>query len=232
MNTEPRLIGENLDFRKIWADAGLLDPNTQPIEAKPFDVSEYVRKQRMERFKQFCPTEFQQAIKPDLIEDPAAWEKADAWNGTHKGIWIWSHATGLAKSRMLWRKYGQLHVKQAKTVCRITGFNLAEAYHDAVNQSKTASFYYGLLGFDVIMLDDLDKMLLPEEGLGFKEQESAGRNARMLRELFDRFYERHMPVLVTANEPIEWFTQRCGPSTGRRMTEVCTEIAFTPSKTF
>ncbi len=215
------------DILSLWRKNGYLPPEGTPVTPTPeFDVKAYVVAQRMARFKEFCPVEFQKKIIPKLIESPAAWALADAWEGTHKGVWLWSHGTGMAKSRMLWRKYGQLHVRKGKSVLRITGFNLAEAYHDSLIIGKTSSFYGRIMGCDVVMLDDLDKMKLPDDADGFKEKEEGARNARMLRELFDRFYERHAPVLVTANEPIAWFTERIGPSGGRRMAEVCDEICF------
>lgn len=215
------------DIVKQWRDAGLLPAEGTPIApATEFDSAAYIREQRMRKFKEYCPAEFQKKIDPSKIESLEAWNEADKWMGTHPGLWLWSHETGLAKTRMLWRKFGQLHVTQAKNVMRITGFHLGEAYHDALNRNRTFSFYHAFLSVEVVMLDDLDKLKLPEETDGFSAKEEAARNARMLRELFDRFYEAHTPVLVTANEPISWFEERIGPSGGRRMREVCTEIAF------
>jgi Cdc6-like AAA superfamily ATPase len=173
----------------------------------------------MAYFKQVCPREFQQKIDRSKIGNLAAWDLADTWTGSHPGIWIWSHDTGEAKSRMLWRKFGELHVNHGKTVMRITGLNLSEAYHDAFFKNHTSEFYGRFGKINVIMLDDLDKMAL-------NDSDGGQRNARMLRELFDRFYEQHKPVMVTSNENIAWFEERAGPSAGRRMKETCKEIEF------
>lgn len=214
-------------IRAEWLRLGLISGDLKPEwVSTPPSPKEMVRNQRMQRFREFCPEEFQKKIVRELIPNVAAWDKADLWTGGHPGVWLWSHDTGEAKSRMLWRKFGQLHVDNGKTVCRVTGANLAEEYHDAFNKSRTGQFYRDLTGFEVVMLDDLDKMPLPRQGVGFAEHDQAERNARMLRELFDRFYESHTPVLVTSNEGIAWFGQRIGPSAERRMRECCTEIEF------
>lgn len=214
-------------FRREWQRLGLLPPDGTPIPAcLPLDPAQIVREQRMARFRDFCPPRFQEKIDRALIPNLPAWDDADKWTGSHPGVWLWSHDTGEAKSRMLWRKFGQLHVERGLVVARITGANLAEDYHDAFNKSRTAGFYSSLEGFDILMLDDLDKMTLPKQGQGFAEADDAARNARMIREVFDRFYEQKASVLVTANESIAWFGQCIGPSTERRMRETCREIAF------
>lgn len=207
-------------IRKEW---GLLEVRTQPA---PFDVREAVRRQRLETFHRFCPPEFHQKIDMTKIRNQKAWADADKWQGEFPGVWLWSKETGEAKTRMLWRKFGQLHVDAGLSVQRVTGLNLAEEYADCFRCGKTAQFYRHLCGTDVVMLDDLDKMPLPDEGQGFGEREAGVRGARMLRELFDTFYEEHTRVLVTANQPIQWFEERIGPSAERRMRTVCTEIEF------
>jgi len=215
------------DIAAEWRKAGLLPPEGTPVpKPSEYDPAAYIRQQRLAKWKEYCPPEFQKPIERDKIPNLKAWDEADQWNGTHPGVWLWSHDTGLAKSRMLWRLFGRLHVKQAKNVTRITGFHLAEEYHDCLNKNATYFFYRNVMGYEVVMLDDLDKMKLPEETDGFAEKNEAARNARMLRELFDKFYEAHTPVLVTANEPIAWFEERIGPSGARRMREVCREISF------
>jgi hypothetical protein len=224
-NEDPQPIGSF--FRKEWERLGLLPADGQPIpDPAPPDIGQLVRDQRMERFKEFCPPQFQMKIDRSLVPNLAAWDTADTWAGSHPGVWLWSHDTGEAKSRMLWRKFGQLHVEHRRVVCRITGANLAESYHDAFNNSRTGAVYADLTKYDVVMLDDLDKIPLPRQGIGFAEHDQAERNARMLREIFDRFYEQLTPVLVTANEPIEWFGLRIGASTERRMRAVCREVEF------
>lgn len=229
MSTEPdttQTMGSLADeFRRLWGLAPR-DPNAAPLPVPT--VEDLIRDQRRENFRRFCPKEFQQKIDRTKIPNLAAWDEADKWNGRAPGIWLWSHSTGEAKSRMLWRKFGQLHVEQGRTVVRITGLNLAEDYHDHFNKNATAQFYRHLAGRkgQVVMLDDLDKMPLPAADLGYAERVHADRNARMLREVFDMFYEEHVPVLVTANEPIAFFAERCGPSTERRMKAVCTEVTL------
>lgn len=214
------MTGFAAEWRKSWGITEATEP------AKPFDVDAYVRGQRMASFKRFCPAEFAEAIDRTLIRNLTAWDDADTWGGEFPGVWLWSKETGEAKTRMLWRKFGQMHVERGMTVMRTTGLNLSEEYHDAYQKNRTSDFYRHMCGVNVVMLDDLDKMALPEHGQGFGERDQATRNARMLRELFDTFYEEHMRVLVTANEPIAWFAERVGESAERRMREVCREIKF------
>jgi hypothetical protein len=217
------------ELRKQW-NLPPRDPNAPPLPIP--STAELIRQQRLTRFNEFCPAEFRAKIDRAKIPCLEAWDDADKWNGEFPGLWIWSEDTGKAKTRMLWRKFGHLHVRLAKNILRVTGINLAEEYHDSFNKSKTADFYRALMAVDVVMLDDLDKMALPEQGDGFGQQEQAARNGRMLRELFDKFYEHHVPVLVTANQPIEWFGQRIGASGERRMRECCRVVSFAEGKNF
>lgn len=227
MSTEPettRQFGSVAEeFRKLW-NLPPRDPAAPP--APEPDVAAIIRRQRMDAFKQFCPEEFRAQIDRTRIPNLTAWDEADKWGGSFPGVWLWSHQTGEAKTRMLWRKFGQFHAEQGKTVVRVTGLHLAEDYHDHFNKNATAAFYAHMAGRgrQVCMLDDLDKMPLPHADLSYAERAQADRNARMLRELFDTYYSMHTPVLVTANEPIAWFAARCGPSTERRMKVVCREI--------
>lgn len=210
------------DYRKIW---GTPDKPAEP--SPPFDLAAYIRRQRVETFKRLCPLEFQAPIKREKLTKPDAWDEADLWNGSYPGLWLWGNDTGDAKTRMLWRQFGRLHVERACTVMRSRGLTLAEEYHDAVQRAVSATYYRDLFRVNVVMLDDVDKMELPDpEHRGFRAQEAGDRNGRMLRELFDHFYEQHTPVLVTSNESIAWFAERLGPSTERRMREVCREVAF------
>lgn len=220
-------MSEFANLARVWREAGLMPPEGTPIpERKEFDVKTYLKEQREAAFKENCPVEFQQEIDRSKIGNLAAWDLADKWSGTHPGIWLWSHGTGVAKTRMLWRKFGELHVNMGRMVCRISGANLAEEYHDAYNHSRTSSFYARLMKFPAVFLDDLDKMHLGEASDGFAEQAIAQKNRLMLRELFDKFYEHHVPVMVTANETIDWFEERIGASGARRMRAVCEEIHF------
>lgn len=228
-NADPKSM-ESLgdEIRRLWG----LPP--RPIDQVPRVWSEeeemervqkLVRDQRMESFKRFCPVHFLEAIDRSKIPNLAAWDEADAWSGGWPGVWLWSHDTGEAKTRMLWRKFGQLHVERGRSVVRVTGLNVAEDYAQAYREGRTTEFYGRFARMGCVMMDDLDKMELPDPNRS-DAQDRAARNARMLRELFDDFYERHQPVLVTANEPIAWFSERIGKSGERRMLEVCREVAF------
>lgn len=228
-NINPRCVdhapAEPVNFidalRREWLAAGLISdtPVQAPVPLTPEEeeakVRAFVRKQRMDKFKESCPSEFRQVINRDLIPNLAAWDDADAWDGKHQGIWIWSHETGHAKSRMLWRQFGRLHVEHGKACLKVSGQALAEEYFGYHMAGEPRAFYAWILAYDVLMIDDLDKMDLDDK-----------RAPRMCRELFDLCYEKRKPVLVTANEPIEHFQKRIGDSTARRMSSVCREIKF------
>lgn len=210
------------EIRKLWIDAGLITANAAPAPEAPktpdeeaASVRAYIRQQRLDAFRSQCPDEFRKAINRDLIPNHAAWDKADVWTGTFPGIWLWSHKSGMAKTRMLWRQFGRLHVDHGKTVLKITGQALAEEYFRYHMDGEPRAFYGWVTRYDVVMLDDLDKIDLEDR-----------RAPRMCRELFDELYSRHKPLLVTANEPIAHFQKRIGDSTGRRMSSLCVEIPF------
>lgn len=209
-------------FRANWIAAGLI-PDGPPGQLAPPKTPEEeaaavracVRNQRIEVFRSKCPEEFRKKIDRAMIPNVAAWDSADSWKGTFPGIWLWSYKTGEAKTRMLWRQFGRQHVDLGKSVLKITGQALAEEYFGYHMNGEPRSFYRWIGSHDIVMLDDLDKLDLDDR-----------RAPRMCRELFDEFYSWHKPVLVTANEPIAHFEQRIGPSTGRRMSAVCTEVEF------
>lgn len=223
MSDEPQEPVSFLDaLRKEWIAAGYItdgplpEPTPPPTpEEEAARVREYIRAQRLEAFKASCPEEFRKKIDRALIPNLAAWDKADSWAGTFPGVWLWSHKTGQAKTRMLWRQFGRLHVERGRTVLKITGQALAEEYFAYHMAGEPRAFYGWVNGYDVVMLDDLDKIDLDDR-----------RAPRMCRELFDELYGNHKPVLVTANEPIAHFQKRIGDSTSRRMSSVCVEVAF------
>ena len=216
---EPIGIGEAI--RREWIAAGLMaDGPIQPPqlitpEEEESNVRNAIRAQRMDAFKARCPEEFRSKIDRALIPNLKAWDQADAWAGTFPGVWLWSRETGRAKTRMLWRQFGRLHVDHGKSVLKITGQALAEEYFRYHMAGEPRAFYHWVKRHDIIMLDDLDKLDMEDR-----------RAPRMCRELFDELYSFHKPVLVTANEPIAHFQRRIGDSTARRMNSVCTEIAF------
>lgn len=214
MNT---LSTEIASFARAWSEAGIFPAERQP--AAPFDVDEYTRaalkKQRLESFRNQCPAEFQKPIDRTLLPNLIAWDEADLWNGSHPGLWIWSKGTGQAKSRLLWRQFGRLHVQHGRSILKTSGQSLAEEYFGFHMDGDPRGFYRWLAGYDLLFIDDLDKINL-----------SDGRSPRMLREVFDELYACKKSVLVTANEPIEFFAKNVGQSCARRMREVCREIEF------
>lgn len=223
----PSPIAEHLaEFRRV---VGIeqdvpLPPRRTEAEDRAL-IAESLRRDRLDRFLRLCPEEFRQRIDPALIPAPAAWAEADRWVGTAPGLWLWSHATGRGKTRMLWRKFGQLHVERGFGVVRLTGAHLAEEYHDAASRARTADFYSQFRRIGTVFLDDLDKLALPDPA-SERDSQQALANGRMVREVFDQFYAHRTPVLVTSNEPIEFFAARLGASAERRMREVCREIEF------
>ena len=161
--------------------------------------SEVLREQRLARFNDLCPAQFRERIRRELLPNLTAWDAADAWTGGHPGIWLWSAATGLGKTRMLWRHLGRMHVEHGRSILKLSGQAMAEEYFRLHMDGKPGDFYRWLEQSDLIFLDDLDKIDF-----------SNPRSPRMLRETFDKFYEAKKPVLVTANEPIAWFGSTLG----------------------
>lgn len=224
--TSSPFAGFLAEFRELAGlDPAAPIPPPRTAEEERALVAEQIRRERLERFRHLCPEEFRQRIELALIANPAAWAAADRWAGAAPGLWLWSHATGRGKTRMLWRKFGQLHVERGLAVVRLTGAHLAEEYHDACQRARTSQFYAQFRAIGAVFLDDLDKLALPDPRAE-RDSHAALVNGRMVRELFDEFYAHRIPVLVTANEPIAYFAARLGPSAERRMREVCHEIEF------
>jgi predicted ATPase len=209
------------DLRKAWIEAGIIPDGPPPPvielseEERAAKVKAEILAQRLEKFKEQCPEQFRAKIKPELLPNLAAWNEADKWFGTFPGLWLWSEQTGRGKTRMLWRKFGVLHVERGRTVLKISGQALAEEYFRYHMEGDPRSFYRWVTRYDVVMIDDLDKVDMSDR-----------RAPRMLRELFDEFYSHKSVVLVTANEPIRYFEGVIGESTSRRMRAVVAEIQF------
>lgn len=213
-SAEPRtLSAEFAAILEAWTAKESSEPTNRP-EIKR-DTASILRQQRLDRFRELCPAEFRAAIDRAKVPNLAAWDDADRWDGTHPGIWLWSHETGRAKSRMLWRQFGRLHVEHGKRILRITGQQLAEEYFAQHMAGEPREFYKWVSRHQVLMLDDLDKIDTAEM-----------RTAKMLRELWDVIYAEHIAVLVTANEPPAHFEQKLGRSLGRRIAESVREIKF------
>lgn len=209
-------------IRKEWANAGLLcDDQTSENgicvknESSEDAVKKCVREQRFSRFREICPAEFAKKIDRSRIKNLDAWDDADKWEGAFPGLWIWSHETGLGKTRMLWRKFGHLHVNLGRVIVKSSGQNLVERYFEYHMDGNPSAFYGWLLRHEVVMIDDIDKVDLDDK-----------RARQMMRELFDRMYEANKLILVTANEPIAEMERRLGLSGGRRMRELCREVHF------
>lgn len=200
------------DFAAQWRAAGLMASGAQP--SKPPDIGVLLADQRMERFKALCPLEFQQPIDRARLPNLVAWDEADAWSGEAPGLWLWSHETGRGKTRMAWRQFGRAHVRKGQYVLKATGQSLCESYFEAHMDGDPRAFYRRMLQPDLLIIDDLDKAEITE------------RNRRAIRELFDELYSHRKAVIVTSNEPIEFFNAGLGESCVRRMREVCREIRF------
>src|SRR4051812_49372842 len=84
------------DLLDQWKAAGLIDPSAP--KPAPRDPASFVREQRLARFKELCPVEFQQKIDRSKLPNLAAWDEADAWTGCAPGLWLWSHETGRGKT--------------------------------------------------------------------------------------------------------------------------------------
>lgn len=213
-----------MNYENVFGSLGIptiaLDESDAGRESRAAELAErsqeLIRHQRLESFKRLCPEEFRAKIDRARIPNLVAWDKADAWEpGTYPGLWLWSSATGKAKTRMLWRKVGQAMVKLGKRHLFTTGAKLGEFQYECWRDGEPTEFLRRFRNYDFVVLDDLDKFPLTEE-----------RSARALRELFDEFYSKHVSVLVSANEPPDVIGEKIGASCLRRVNAVCESIEF------
>lgn len=214
--TEVKTIAE---LTAQWRAAGLLPepgavapPTEEEQDARTRQV---IRAQRLARFTELCPAQFRKRIDRTLLPNLEAWDAADTWDGAYPGLWLWSHTTGRGKTRMAWRLYGRHHVDRGRSVIKASGQALAEEYFGYHMDGDPRGFYRWLHHGQILVIDDLDKVDYEDRRYG-----------RMIRELFDEIYARQWPVIVTANEPIDYFTSVLGASAVRRMREATREIAF------
>lgn len=175
-----------------------------------------IKQQRLRNFLDRCPTEFRQRIDRDRLPNPEGWDDADKLiPGHYPGAWVWSAATGMCKTRLAWKKFGEAENRLGLRPVLITGKNLYDLFYSTWRDGAPEEFSRFFKAFDFVILDDLDKFPADDQ-----------RAANALRQLFDDFYTRHTSVLVTANMGPREFSERIGDSTFRRFCEVCREVCM------
>ena len=116
MNTEPEIIAQCLpnDWRQLWGMSAPPAPLTLEQRQARDDALRRasIRTQRLDRFRALCPPLFLQQIDRANVPNLAAWDEADAWPGSHPGIWLWSPETGEAKT----------HPEQSHRITKAEGY--------------------------------------------------------------------------------------------------------------
>jgi hypothetical protein len=193
---------EKMDWRAIMlaASANLPETVEMPYEATP-------EGQRLARFRQVCPGEFMSRIDRSQLKNPAAFDAVAKWDGSFPGP-IAQGGTGTAKTRAAWSAIGRLFVKENRSFAWFTADRLMDELERYKANHVADEFwrYYGPHNFQVILVDDIDKI-----------NWQFGTETKLLFTFYDWVYRTRRPCITTTNQPRRWWIEKMGEPHVRRM---------------
>lgn len=178
-----------------------------PETAPPLPLEYTPEGQRLARFKQMCPVEFQQVVNRSRLANVAAYDRVTSWDGSFRGP-VLSGKTGTRKTGAAWDCLSRLYVHCGMDFAWWPVKKLVtdlEEY-EAANMAEAFWRKYSRMG--VLMVDDLDKI-----NWSFESQKSA------LFAFYDWIYRDHRPCITTTNKDRAWWTERMGEAFARRLFE-------------
>lgn len=216
--TQARPVGVEIDdILRSWG----VDPTAAPSNVLSEKALEGVNREILTRdrakwFEERCPEEFKGAFVPERSRAPhVALQQAMLWRGAFPGVWLWSNATGQGKTRMMWTLVRVARVDLGRSILEYTGQQWADEFWRHHMDGKADELWGWLKRWDVLVLDDVDKINVGDV-----------RQQRALREFFDVIYRERKPAIVTANKPPSWIAETLGQSAERRVAESFTAIRF------
>lgn len=161
--------------------------------------------QRLAKFKRVCPPEFCVRIDRTKIKNAAAFDAVALWDGRFKGPCAVG-GTGSGKTRAAWSALGRLYVRENKPFAWFPVKRLMSEMAWYVEHGQTDSFFRGYDMFNVLMVDDVDKINWQFES-----------NQEALFAFYDWIYRANKPCITTTNQPAKWWANKMGEAFTRRL---------------
>jgi DNA replication protein DnaC len=190
------------------------------IAWKPGYVGGYIEcrdcktKRRTERFKETCPSLFQES-DPKRLGKPFA--DAQVWKYGPKGLMLFG-ATGNGKTRAAWALIRRLMIEEGREVMVFDSTSFGHAMERAYAEGRAAELMESAAKVELLFLDDFGKLKLTERA----EAELFG--------IIDRRMAWQLPCIITTNDHGESLAARLtdnrGPALVRRLREFCQVIQF------
>lgn len=179
--------------------AALPDKVTVPFHLTP-------EGQRLDRFRNVCPAEFQPKVNRVLLKNPPAFDKVAGWNGEFPGP-LASGPTGCGKTRAGWSAVGRLWVRENRAFAWFPVKRLITEFERFEGKDLADEFWRFYRGnFRLLLVDDADKI-----NWSFDSQHAT------LFQFYDWIYANHVPCITTTNKDRAWWTARMGEPFVRRL---------------
>lgn len=163
------------------------------------------RVDRLSKFRRICPPEFMQRIDRSLLANPAAFDSVAKWDGHFPGP-LASGATGSAKTRAVWSALGRLNVEEGRSFAWFPVKRLITEFVRYESKDAADEFWRFYRGFNVLFVDDLDKINWQFESEG-----------AALFQFYDWAYRDNRPVITTTNKDRAWWANKQGDAFARRL---------------
>jgi DNA replication protein DnaC len=173
-------------------------------DMKKFTASE---KERLEQFRAAAPAEFCKRIDRSLLTNQPAFDAVANWDGKFPGPCAFG-VTGTGKTRAAWSALSRLWIRNEQSFSWFPVRHFVSVISKAESKGDDDKFFNDQKRFDVIFIDDIDKI-----NWALESQKSA------LFSFYDWVYRQNKPCITTTNHPREWWAERMGDAFARRLFE-------------
>lgn len=199
-------LEQEFDFAEMRRRLASLPPETPEERAATEAAKRAVaRGERIACFKRACPAEFSGKVDRGLLSDPAAFDAVANWRGSFPGP-IASGPTGRSKTRAVWSALGRLSVDEGRTFAWFPVKRLLTEFARYESKNIADEFFRYYRIFDVLFVDDLDKI-----NWQFESEMQA------LFQFYDWIYRDHRPCVTTTNKDRKWWADKMGDAFARRL---------------
>jgi DNA replication protein DnaC len=190
-------------FEDLADKLAALPPETEADRAeREKAVRGLLRADRFAGFKRVCPEEFAGRIDRARLKNPAAFDAVAKWDGSFPGP-LAHGPTGGSKTRAAWSALARMIIEDGKTLVWFPVSRLIEKIEAVENPDE---FYRAQRRFDLLLVDDLDKI-----NWQFESQTST------IFQFYDWVYREHRPCVTTTNKDRKWWADKMGDAFARRL---------------
>lgn len=198
--------GEGIEMSDLVGKLASLPPETEEEKAeREKKLAATIRADRYATWRRVCPPEFQPKVDRSLLRNPTAFDKVAAWDGAFPGV-LATGGTGTGKTRAAWIGLGRLIVNEGRSLAWFPVARLVAEYERYEKIDLLDEFFRRYAGFNVLFVDDLDKINWQFES-----------ETKALFAFYDWVYRERRPCLTTTNKDRAWWAERMGDAFARRL---------------